>query len=99
MTKEQTTEEHKAEDGNENSHQDTLLDEAISLNDVLKLSGFAGTGGQAKQLIQSGQVTVNGEVETRRKRKLREGDVVRVGDDEFVLELDGEEELGSEDDL
>lgn len=82
----------------ENTPQDTLTDEAISLNDVLKLSGLAGTGGQAKQLIQSGQVTVNGVVETRRKRKLREGDVVRVGDDEFVLELDGEEELGSEDD-
>ena len=79
--------------------QDTFLDEAISLNDVLKLSGLAGTGGQAKLLIQSGQVTVNGETETRRKRKLREGDVVRVGDEEFVLELDGEEELGSEDDL
>lgn len=77
--------------------QDTFLEEAISLNDALKLSGLAGTGGQAKLLIQSGQVTVNGETETRRKRKLREGDVVRVGDEEFVLELDGEEDLGEED--
>jgi len=74
-----------------------FLAEAITLNDALKLSGLAGTGGQAKLLIQSGQVTVNGEVETRRKRKLREGDAVRIGDEEFVLELDGEEELGSED--
>jgi len=86
------------EPSDQSNSQDTLTDEAISLNDVLKLSGLTGTGGQAKQLIQSGQVTVNGVVETRRKRKLREGDVVRVGDDEFVLELDGEEELGSEDD-
>ncbi len=76
--------------------QDTFLD-AITLNDALKLSGLAGTGGQAKLLIQSGQVTVNGETETRRKRKLREGDTVRVGDEEFVLELDGEEDLGEED--
>lgn len=76
--------------------QDTFLEEAITLNDALKLSGLAGTGGQAKLLIQSGQVTVNGETETRRKRKLREGDVVRVGDEEFVLELDGEEDLGEE---
>ena len=76
-----------------------FLEEAITLNDALKLSGLAGTGGQAKLLIQSGQVTVNGETETRRKRKLREGDVVRIGDEEFVLELDGEEDLGSEDDL
>lgn len=74
-----------------------FLAEAITLNDALKLSGLAGTGGQAKLLIQSGQVTVNGETETRRKRKLREGDVVCVGDEEFVLELDGEEDLGSED--
>lgn len=70
--------------------------DAISLNDALKLSGLAPTGGQAKQLIQSGQVTVNGEVETRRKRKLHEGDVVRVGDEEFILELDAEEELGED---
>lgn len=73
---------------------DGVLEDAITLNDVLKLSGLAATGGQAKLLIQSGQVLVNGETETRRKRKLREGDVVRVGENEFVLELDGEEELG-----
>lgn len=79
--------------------EDSQVDDAITLNDALKLSGLAGTGGQAKLLIQSGQVFVNGEVETRRKRKLYQGDVVRVSDEEFVLELDGEEELGSEDDL
>lgn len=73
---------------------DSVLEDAITLNDVLKLSGLAATGGQAKLMIQSGQVLVNGETETRRKRKLREGDVVRVGENEFVLELDGEEELG-----
>ena len=73
---------------------DSVLEDAITLNDVLKLSGLAATGGQAKLMIQSGQVLVNGLAETRRKRKLREGDVVRVGENEFVLELDGEEELG-----
>jgi len=62
----------------------------ITLNDALKLSGLAQTGGQAKVLIQSGQVKVNGELETRRKRKLRAGDVIHVGDEEFVLELEGE---------
>jgi ribosome-associated protein len=82
----------------DSGNRNTLMDEAITLNDALKLSGLAGTGGQAKLLIQSGQVSVNGETETRRKRKLREGDVVRVGDEEFVLELDGEEELGDSED-
>jgi len=36
-----------------------------------------GSGGGAKQVIQGGEVQVNGQPETRRKRKLREGDVVR----------------------
>jgi len=50
----------------------------ISLNDFIKCSGLVGTGGQAKLLIQSGDVSVNGEVETRRRRKLRPGDVVAL---------------------
>ena len=72
---------------------DTHVEETITLNDALKLSGLAETGGHAKVMIQAGEVTVNGEVETRRKRKLKEGDVVRVGEEEFVLELEGEEEV------
>ena len=71
---------------------DTQVEERITLNDALKLSGLAETGGHAKVMIQAGEVLVNGEVETRRKRKLKEGDVVRVGEEEFVLELEGEEE-------
>ena len=63
------------------------LQESISLSDVLKLAGLADTGGQAKMLIQGGHVKVNGEVETRRKRKVHEGDVIAVGDEEFTLEL------------
>lgn len=69
-------------------------EDTITLNDALKLSGMAETGGQAKLMIQSGRVRVNGEVETRRKRKLREGDVIQVGDEEFVLELAGDDASG-----
>ena len=50
--------------------------ETLRLDQFLKLSGVAGTGGQAKLLIQGGDVQVNGEVETRRRRKLVAGDVV-----------------------
>lgn len=71
---------------NDNDHAEQT-EESISLNDVLKLAGIADTGGQAKTLIQGGQVKVNGEVETRRKRKVRHGDVISVGDEEFTLEL------------
>jgi ribosome-associated protein len=49
----------------------------------LKLAGVAGTGGHAKVIIQSGDVTVGGEVETRRGRTLQPGDVVGVGGREF----------------
>lgn len=64
----------------------------LTLQAALKLAGFVGTGGQAKQLIQGGDVRVNGEVETRRKRKLTEGDEVGVGDEVFVLELEPPED-------
>jgi ribosome-associated protein len=50
----------------------------IQLDQFLKLNGIAQSGGEAKHLIQSGEVKVNGEVETRRKRKLRNGDQVQV---------------------
>lgn len=60
----------------------------ILLQNALQLAGFADTGGAAKRLIQEGHVYVNGEVESRRKRKLYEGDVVAVGEDEFLLQLE-----------
>ncbi len=53
---------------------------AITLGQALKASNLVGSGGEAKVLVQAGEVRVNGEVETRRGRKLREGDVVEVGD-------------------
>jgi ribosome-associated protein len=53
------------------------VDEAyIKLDQFLKWSGAADTGGHAKQVVQDGQVQVNGETETRRGRKLRKGDQV-----------------------
>ena len=60
--------------------------EALRLDQFLKLSGIAGTGGQAKLLIQSGEVQVNGAVETRRRRKLAVGDVVEVDGKAYSLD-------------
>lgn len=59
----------------------------ITLQSALQLAGMADTGGRAKLLIQAGRVRVNGAVETRRKRRLREGDEVALDDEAFVLEL------------
>jgi ribosome-associated protein len=52
----------------------------MTLGQALKASNLVGSGGEAKVVIQAGEVRVNGEVETRRGRKLEEGDVVEVGD-------------------
>ncbi len=57
----------------------SIRDETIRLGQVLKLAGLAGSGGEARALIESGAVRVNGEVETRRGRQLRRGDVVALG--------------------
>jgi ribosome-associated protein len=51
----------------------------IRLDQFLKVQGIVETGGQAKVLIQLGEVWVNGEMETRRRRKLQPGDVVQWG--------------------
>lgn len=56
-----------------------------TLGQALKVTGIAGTGGEAKVLIQLGEVLVNGEVEERRGRKLQEGDVVEVGDERLEV--------------
>ena len=52
----------------------------IRLGQFLKLADLIETGGEAKIVIASGDVTVNGEVDLRRGRQLHPGDVVAVGD-------------------
>ena len=56
----------------------------IHLDQFLKTCGVP-TGGQAKRMIQSGEVFVNGELETRRRRQLRAGDEVAFLDEVFVV--------------
>lgn len=51
---------------------------AIKLGQFIKLASLAEDGAQAQELIRSGDVSVNGEVETRRGHHLSEGDVVEV---------------------
>ena len=53
-----------------------ITTEYIKLQDLLKLAAAVQTGGEAKLVIQQGDVTVNGEVCTMRGRKLRPGDDV-----------------------
>jgi ribosome-associated protein len=59
--------------------------DTIRLGQLLKVAGIADSGGEAKALIAEGQVSVNGEVETRRGRQLHAGDELTAGDDTLRL--------------
>jgi ribosome-associated protein len=61
------------------------LSPGITLGQALKAANLVGSGGEAKVRVQTGEVRVNGEVETRRGRQLREGDVVEVGDERLEI--------------
>ncbi len=58
----------------------------VNLGQALKAANIVGTGGEAKILIQAGEVRVNGEVEKRRGRKLKSGDVIEVGDERLEVQ-------------
>ena len=56
----------------------TITTEFIKLQDLLKFANLVETGGEAKERIQAGEVTVNGEVCTMRGKKCRAGDVIEL---------------------
>ena len=62
---------------------DVAVTGSLALGAFLKLAGVAVTGGHAKIIVQSGEVTVNGVRETRRGRMLHPGDVVAVAGREY----------------
>lgn len=59
----------------------------VTLQQFLKLADFIITGGQAKFFLMENEVIVNGELETRRGRKLYEGDLVVVDQKEFIIHV------------
>ena len=63
-------------------------EKAIRLDQFMKLVGLVSTGGQAKLVIQGGEVFLNGIVETRRKKKLRNGDKVTFDGQTVVVEFE-----------
>ncbi len=60
--------------------------EFIKLDALLKFASMVNSGGEAKMLIQDGQILVNDEVCTMRGKKIRSGDKVSFGDKEVVIE-------------
>ena len=63
----------------------TITTEFIKLQDLLKLANLVGTGGEAKIVIQNGDVSVNGEVCTMRGKKIRPGDTVAFDGKELTV--------------
>ena len=59
--------------------------EFIKLDSALKFANMAESGGEAKNMVQDGYVSVNGEVCTQRGRKLRDGDTVTVAGQSFRI--------------
>ena len=55
-----------------------LRSEVIDLLQLLKATGYAATGGEAKMMVEDQLISVNGEVEGRKRRKLRANDVVEI---------------------
>lgn len=52
--------------------------EFIELNDLIKITGMCASGGMAKIMISEGRVTVDGKIETRRRCKIRSGQIVAM---------------------
>ncbi|MDD3222183.1 MAG: RNA-binding S4 domain-containing protein [Clostridia bacterium] len=63
-----------------------LRDEYIKLGQALKAAGFVDSGLESKIVIKEGQVSVNGEVEYQRGKKLHDGDIVTFGENTIKIE-------------
>ena len=61
--------------------------EPIALYQILKLEALVSSGGEAKAAIDDGRVLVNGEVETRRRKKIMSGDIVEFESERFSIVL------------
>ena len=63
----------------------TITTEFIKLQDLLKFANLVSSGGEAKERVQAGEVTVNGEVCTMRGKKIPPGDVVAFAGQELTV--------------
>jgi ribosome-associated protein len=67
-----------------------IYKEPIDLFKLLKFENMVGSGGEAKYVISEGQVRVNGEVETRKRKKILAGDVVEFGEEKIRVTIKSE---------
>jgi ribosome-associated protein len=61
--------------------------EPVELYKILKFEGMVSSGGQAKLVIADGHVLVNGEIETRKRKKIVSGDIIEFGQEKVQIKL------------
>jgi len=64
-----------------------VSNEPVELYKVLKFEGMVASGGEAKLVIAEGRVLVNGEVETRKRKKIVSGDIIEFGQEVIRIRL------------
>ena len=64
-----------------------ITEEPIELYKILKFENMVNSGGEAKHVISEGQVTVNGEVETRKRKKIFSGDIIEFKDEKIRIKV------------
>lgn len=62
-----------------------IKDEYITLGQFLKFAGIVSSGIEAKMIISDGQVVVNGDIETRRGKKLRQNDQIQFDNEKYIV--------------
>ena len=65
-----------------------IPDEPVELYKILKFEALVPSGGEAKAVISQGLVSVNGEIETRKRKKIMSGDVVKFADQTLCIVLE-----------
>jgi len=64
-----------------------ITSEPVELYKILKFEGLVNSGGQAKSVIEEGLVTLNGEIEKQKRKKIVSGDVIRLWDQTIEIQL------------
>ena len=64
-----------------------ITKEPVELYKILKFEGLVSSGGEAKSVIADGRVFVNGEIETRKRRKIIAGDLIEFAGDQMQIRL------------
>ena len=64
-----------------------ITKEPVELSKILKFEGLVSSGGEAKNAVAEGLVSVNGETETRKRKKIVSGDIIGFADEELQISL------------